>query len=182
MNTLPKTSFRWMPIGFIVIAVFLLQGCPAPQPRSDAGYNQQIDRVVVKKSARTMQLLSRGIVKQEFPIMLGKSPVGHKHREGDNRTPEGIYVLDWRNAQSSFYRSMHISYPNLQDRMTSMVDGVNPGGMVMVHGLPNHVLSQRVRDELLRTDWTNGCIALNNANMDKFWRMVPVGTTIEIRP
>jgi len=138
------------------------------------------DRVVVLKKERTLQLLSRGKVIKSYKVALGGNPVGPKMRRGDHRTPEGVYVLDWRNAHSQFHKSLHISYPNEKDRAAARVDGVSPGGDVFVHGLPNAYgwigAAHRARD------WTDGCIAMTNEEIDEIWNAVPDGTPIEIRP
>lgn len=138
------------------------------------------DRVVVYKERRVLQLFQGERLLREFPIALGGNPVGHKVQEGDRRTPEGRYVLDWRNDASSFYRSMHVSYPAPGDLQAAAARGVDPGGMIMVHGQPNYLgwlafLTQKF-------DWTDGCIAVTNAEMDEIWDMVPNNTAIEINP
>ena len=105
-------------------------------------------------------------------------PKGHKQQEGDQRTPEGRYVLDYKNENSSFYRSMHVSYPNTLDKAQAQASDRDPGGFIMVHGQRNYLgwLSSIVQ----YIDWTNGCIAITNKEMDEFMSLVPVGTIIEI--
>lgn len=138
------------------------------------------DRVLVDKSARQLFLLWRGDVVRSYPISLGEQPTGHKRQEGDQRTPEGRYRLDWRNAQSSFYKSIHISYPNVQDRARAERLGIDPGGEIVIHGLPNR---DRGLDALYRgRDWTDGCIAVLDEQMDEIWLAVRDGTPIEILP
>jgi len=138
------------------------------------------DRVVVLKKERTLQLLSQGKVIKAYKIALGGDPVGPKTRLGDHKTPEGVYVLDSRNAHSQFYKSIHISYPNAHDRETARRQGVSPGGDVFLHGLPKGYgyvgSAHRLRD------WTDGCIAVTNEEIDEIWRVVPNGSPIEIRP
>lgn len=138
------------------------------------------DRVVVLKRERTLQLLSQGKVIKSYKVALGGDPVGPKTRQGDHKTPEGIYVLNSRNAHSQFYKSIHISYPDAKDREVARQQGVSPGGDVFVHGLPNGYgwigASHRLKD------WTDGCIAVTNEEMDEIWIAVPDGTPIEIRP
>jgi murein L,D-transpeptidase YafK len=138
------------------------------------------DRVVVLKTEREMRLYRDGQVRRVFRISLGANPVGHKTREGDERTPEGVYVLDWSNADSIAFLSMHVSYPNADDLARARSRGVNPGGMIMVHGIRNG-LGWVGRFHRL-VDWTDGCIAITNREMQQFWDCVPVGTPIEIRP
>lgn len=142
--------------------------------------NTRADEVVVAKGARTLTLLNHGQVIKVYKVALGGNPVGAKARKGDHRAPEGAYVLDRRNEHSQFYRSIHISYPNAQDRERARKLGVSPGGDIMIHGLPNGYgwigRGHRARD------WTGGCIAVTNDEMDEIWRAVPDGTLIKIRP
>jgi murein L,D-transpeptidase YafK len=115
-----------------------------------------------------------------FPVALGRNPIGHKQQQGDSRTPEGRYILDFRKVNSQFYRALHVSYPNAQDIIEASRRGVEPGGDIMVHGLPNWY---RGDDRFFSFgDWTNGCIALGNRNMDVLWQTVPEGTPIDILP
>jgi murein L,D-transpeptidase YafK len=138
------------------------------------------DRVVVLKKGHRLELLNRGKVVKTYKVALGGDPVGPKARQGDHKTPEGIYVLDSRNAHSQFYKSIHISYPNGRDRAAARQQGVSPGGDVFLHGLPNGYGAVGAAHRL--RDWTDGCIAVTDAEMDEFWRAVPNGTPIEIKP
>lgn len=139
-----------------------------------------IDLVVVYKNERLLHLKSKGQIVRSFEIALGEEPVGHKLIEGDNRTPEGVYTLDWRNAQSGFYRSIHISYPHDGDQAAASRRGVSAGGLVMIHGLPNGRSARDMNHPA--NDWTNGCIAVTNDEMDEIWSLVEDGTTIMIFP
>jgi murein L,D-transpeptidase YafK len=136
--------------------------------------------VVVLKRERTLQLLSQGRVIKTYKVALGGDPLGPKARQGDHKTPEGVYVLDSRNARSQFYKSIHISYPNASDRAAARQKGVPPGGEVFVHGLPNGYGwvggSHRLKD------WTDGCVAVTDQEIDEIWQAVADGTPIEIRP
>lgn len=138
------------------------------------------DRVLVIKSARTLTLLNHDHVLKVYKVALGSVPVGPKTQQGDHKTPEGTYVLDRRNDHSKFYRAIHISYPNEQDRERAHTLGTSPGGDIMLHGLPNGYgwigKGHRARD------WTDGCIAVTDEEMDEIWRTVSDGTPIEIRP
>jgi murein L,D-transpeptidase YafK len=134
----------------------------------------QADRVLVDKSDRQLYLMRGGEVWKSYPVGLGFAPDGHKRREGDGRTPEGDYVLDWRNPNSRFYLSIHITYPDAEDRADALRRGVSPGGAIFIHG--NH------RPFGARRDWTLGCIAVTDAAMDEIWAAVPDGTPITIRP
>lgn len=138
------------------------------------------DRVVVLKSRREMLLLRDGRVLRAFHVSLGPHPVGAKHAEGDGRTPEGHYVLDWRNPDSRYYLSIHISYPNAADIKRAERLGVDPGGDVMIHGLPPGFAFVKAGRHL--RDWTEGCIAVTDREMDQIWAMVDTGTPIDILP
>ncbi len=138
------------------------------------------DRIVVHKKARTMELMRAGQVIKTYKIALGGEPVGQKTRQGDHRTPEGIYVIDSRNAHSQFHRSLHISYPNTADRERAIKLGVATGGDIYIHGLPNGYgfigAAHRARD------WTDGCIAVTDHEIEEIWRLVDNGAPVEIRP
>jgi murein L,D-transpeptidase YafK len=138
------------------------------------------DRVVILKKERTLQLLSQGKVIKTYNVALGGDPMGAKTRQGDHKTPEGEYVLDSRNAHSQFYKSIHISYPSAHDRAAARKNGVSPGGDVFVHGLPNGY--SWVGAGHRAKDWTDGCIAVTNQEIDEIWLAVADGTPIEIRP
>lgn len=160
------------------VVAALLTGCaskPPPEPLS-------ADRVEVHKSSRVLKLIRSGEVVRQYQVSLGKNPYGHKEREGDMRTPEGDYVLNWRNPNSSFYKSIHISYPNEMDRARAETRGVSPGGLIMIHGLPNYISSPAVMREYQGKDWTEGCIAVQNHEMDEIWHAVRDGTPIRIYP
>lgn len=138
------------------------------------------DRVLVLKKEHTLQLLNRGKVIKTYKVALGGDPVGPKTRQGDHKTPEGTYVLDSRNPHSQFYKSIHISYPSASDRAAARKMGLSPGGDVYVHGLPNGYGSVGAAHRL--KDWTDGCIAVTDEEIDEIWAAVPNGTPIEIRP
>jgi murein L,D-transpeptidase YafK len=145
-----------------------------------AGTPSQADRVVVSKSVKKLYLLKDGVRFKEFPIALGPKPRGHKRKEGDERTPEGHYILDFKNEDSDFYKSIHISYPNQQDIQRAAESGVDPGGFIMIHGIPNKTT---LPVSLIQTfNWTDGCIAVTNPHMDEIWSAVEPGTPIEILP
>lgn len=138
------------------------------------------DEVVVVKSTRRLMLLRDGQVLRTYRVALGSDPVGDKLRDGDGRTPEGHYVLDWRKPDSEYYRAIHISYPDRLDVAQARAAGVPPGDSIMIHGLPENYAWLGARHA--RYDWTEGCIAVSNAEMDEIWRAVDDGTPIEIRP
>lgn len=137
------------------------------------------DAIMVYKADRVLMLLKRGEILAQYPIALGADPIGHKIREGDRRTPEGRYYIDWRNPISRFYRSLHISYPNQSDLISAQLAGTHPGGMVMIHGMPS---APELRWLHTDGDWTDGCIAVTNEAMDQIWDAVADGTLIIIKP
>jgi len=138
------------------------------------------DKILVKKSERRLYLLRSGNVIRDYPIRLGLNPYGHKQREGDFRTPEGVYELSRRNTHSDFFLSLEVSYPNEADRERARRSGVRPGGLIMIHGQPN--APRKSPAYYSSKDWTDGCIAVNNSDMIDIWQRTAVGTTIEIRP
>jgi murein L,D-transpeptidase YafK len=145
-----------------------------------AGMLTPADRVVVHKAGRKMELYREGELIATYRVSLGLVPAGHKQREGDFRTPEGKYRLTRRNAQSEFFLAVQVSYPEAVDMALARKNGWQPGGSIMVHGLPNRL--KYSRDRYLNTDWTDGCIALSNEDMLDFWLLTGQGTPIEIRP
>jgi murein L,D-transpeptidase YafK len=160
----------------IALTFFLLSSvslCIAGDPGS-------VDRVVVYKSQRKMVLLASGKEVKSYLVALGGAPAGAKRQQGDHRTPEGVYKLDFRNAQSRYYKSLHISYPNSDELQAARKRGINPGGDVMLHGLPKGYGWVGSKHRL--HDWTDGCIAVTNQEMDEIWKLVRVGTPIEIKP
>jgi murein L,D-transpeptidase YafK len=166
----------------ILVLVTLVAGAAAwaywPSPKLETG--AKADRIIVRKSARTLELLAHGQVLRSYRVSLGGHPVGHKRKEGDQRTPEGAYTIDYRNAASAFHRSLHISYPSPGDKAAASAANVSPGGMIMVHGLPNR-FGWWGRFHRLR-DWTAGCVAVTNPEMEEIWRAVEDGTPIELLP
>ncbi len=138
------------------------------------------DRIVVKKSERRLYLLNSDRVLREYPIRLGLNPYGPKQREGDFRTPEGVYRLSRRNTYSDFFLSVEVSYPNEADRERARSSGVRPGGLIMIHGQPN--VPRKSPDYYVSNDWTDGCIAVSNSDMVDIWMRTSIGTPIEIRP
>jgi murein L,D-transpeptidase YafK len=138
------------------------------------------DRIIVNKKEHTMELMHAGKVIKTYNIALGGNPVGPKTRQGDHRTPEGVYVIDSRNAQSRFHRSLHVSYPNAADRERARKLGVSPGGDIFIHGLPNGYGYIGAAHRL--HDWTDGCIAVTDQEIEEIWKLVDNGTPVEIRP
>lgn len=150
-----------------------------------------IDLVIVRKKKHQMELIKDNRVFKKYVIALGKSPVGHKQHRGDNKTPEGNYTLDYKKPTSTYSLSVHISYPNEQDLKNARRDNRDPGGMIMIHGQPNHIGYSKDTDDngdvnvskfVQPYNWTNGCIALLNADMAEFYNLVEPGTPIRILP
>lgn len=155
-------------------------GCTrAPQTpaRASAVHAEAIALIRVEKSARRLLLLDAagGVLRSYEGIQLGDAPAGHKRFEGDERTPEGRYVIDYGNPKSAYHLSLHISYPNVTDRRFAESQGRSPGGQIFIHGQPNWIDHGRVPG-----DWTDGCIALSNAEIEELWALAGDGTPIEI--
>lgn len=138
------------------------------------------DRVVIEKSTRTLTLMHGAKVLRTYKVALSREPVGAKQREGDHKVPEGDYIVDSKNPHSRFHLALHISYPNAADREKARKLGVRPGGNIEIHGLDSKY--SWVGSLQRQVDWTDGCIAVTNREIDEIWTMVPVRTPIEIRP
>jgi len=141
---------------------------------------EMAERIVVEKTNRRLLLLRDGDVIAAYPVKLGLNPYGHKLREGDFRTPEGSYYLSRRNPRSEFFLSVEVSYPSPADRARARAAGARPGGLIMIHGQPN--VPRKPPEYYASNDWTDGCIAVSNADMVDIWLRTRVGTPIEIRP
>jgi murein L,D-transpeptidase YafK len=137
------------------------------------------NRILVLKTAHTMTLYADGIVLKTYHVWLGRGHGNAKQQQGDNETPEGKYTINGRNAHSAAHLSLHISYPNAADRENAHKRGVDPGGDIMIHGLPPG--NGWVKPGQQLPDWTYGCIAVTDAEIEEIWRLVPLGTPIEIR-
>jgi murein L,D-transpeptidase YafK len=138
------------------------------------------DHVVVRKSERRMYLMSGSEVLRSYRVALGLMPAGSKERSGDYRTPEGRYLLTRRNTHSDFFLAIQVSYPNASDMQRARRNRWNPGGSIMVHGLPNNL--RHAPDYYANQDWTDGCIALANADMVEFWLLTHNNMPIDITP
>lgn len=146
---------------------------------ADSATLAQADAVVVHKAARALDIYANGqLIRRIGGIQLGSQPVGPKRFSGDGRTPEGRYLIDWGNEGSAYHLSLHISYPSAEDTAYAAAQGSRPGGAIFLHGQPNDWAGPgRVPG-----DWTAGCIALSNAEIEALWQQVPDGTPIEIYP
>ena len=155
----------------------VLAGAPTLAQQARAG--EKADLVVVDKSERTLWVYQDGkAIRTYRGLQFGDAPRGHKRFQGDEKTPEGRYTLDYANPQSSYYLSLHVSYPNAQDRAYAQARGRSPGGDIFIHGQPNGMPF----DERVEGDWTDGCIALSNREIAEIWSLVSDGTPIDIGP
>lgn len=138
------------------------------------------DLVVIEKSKHTLSLYRHGHLLKSYKVALGPHPEGRKRQAGDGRTPEGRYIIDFRKSDSHYHRSLHVSYPNDRDRLDARRRGVSPGGDIFIHGLPNGMgaigKAHRLRD------WTLGCVAVTNEEIEEIWELVPNRTVVDIRP
>jgi murein L,D-transpeptidase YafK len=142
--------------------------------------NITADRVLVEKAARRLTLLRDGTPLKSYRVALGPAPVGPKEQEGDRRTPEGLYLIDFHKEDSDYHRALHVSYPEQRDIERAAAAGVPPGCDIMIHGTRNGL--GWIGAFHRRSDWTAGCIAVTDFEIEEIWRAVPDGTPIEIRP
>ena len=172
--TLPRQATQLPGLATLLASLCLL-AFPAA-----AGDFPMADKVIVEKDNRKLHLLRNGEVFRTFDVALGVAPIGTKEREGDQKTPEGRYLLDDRNPDSDFFLSIHISYPSAADRANARRNGYDPGGAIMIHGQPN--MPTYSAAYYGQEDWTNGCIAVSNSDMIDIWLMTGNDVQIEIRP
>ena len=144
------------------------------------GAGTTIDRILVEKAERKLSILRKGKVIKTYRIALGGNPIGAKQEEGDMKTPEGVYTIDYRNPNSDYHLALHISYPSVEDNARAAQRGVNAGFDIMIHGLPNG--RGWIGAAHRQTDWTAGCIAVTDEEIEEIWRVTPDGTAVEIRP
>lgn len=162
---------------FLISLPMLLSGCNHTQSTANL---EHADKILILKSTHTLSLLRDGHIFRSYTVALGRNPVGAKARKGDHKTPEGLYTIDSKKEHSRFYRALHISYPDAEDRTRARTDGYDPGGDVEIHGIENGL---GWIGRLHRTvDWTDGCVALTDDEMDEIWSAVDVGTPVEIKP
>lgn len=166
-------------VSSVILAALLSLVAYAHWPSPQLPEGARADAIVVYKSQRKLVLLQSGKILKEYSIVLGGSPIGAKKEEGDQKTPEGIYTIDYRKPNSTAHFALHISYPNQQNKAEAAARGVSPGGFIMVHGLLNGLgfLGRLHRF----VDWTNGCIAVTNTEIEEIARVVSDGTPIDIR-
>lgn len=154
--------------------------CASQETTISAQPTVAVDSIVISKSRHTLSLMSGKTVLKTYRVALGRGSAGAKQVAGDNRTPEGKYVIDEKKGSSSFHKALHLSYPNADDRARAAILGKSPGGDIEIHGLPATFAWVGTTQHVL--DWTAGCIALSNDEIDEVWKMVSVGTPVEIAP
>jgi murein L,D-transpeptidase YafK len=147
---------------------------------ADTATPQKADSILILKKDHTLELLAGGKVIRTYKVALGRGGLAPKEHEGDARTPEGHYVIDEKNAASHYHKALHISYPNAHDRNRAEKQHFSPGGAIMIHGLPNGMAWLGASHRLY--DWTLGCVAVTDSEIDEIWNLVPIGTPVEIRP
>lgn len=170
-------SSTWCVIGIASVLTLYTVHSSASET-TDAGFNA--DRIVIEKAAHRLSLMKLGKLVRSYNVALGRQPKGPKEREGDERTPEGLYIIDGRNAASEYHRALHISYPNATDRANAVARGFAPGGNIMIHGIRNGLGWIAFMHRSF--DWTKGCIAVTDGEIDEIWNAVPNGAVVEIRP
>lgn len=171
-------TMRALALTLVLLFAACLQPVPSAQAQQ-ARAGERADFVLIDKSERRLWLYQGGrVIRAYSGLQFGDQPVGHKRFQGDERTPEGRYRISYGNPQSSYYLSLHIDYPNAADRAYARARGRSPGGLIFIHGQPNGLAF----DERIKGDWTDGCIAMSNAEIEELWSLVPDGTPIEIRP
>ncbi len=175
----PKGNRTFMPTSALYACVFLLVTLLATSS-AFAADGVVADKVLIEKGARRLTLLFREKAIKTYKVALGRNPVGPKEKEGDNKTPEGIYTIDRRNMKSHYHVSLHISYPGPGDIERARRIGVDPGGDITIHGIKDGY--GWIGDFHRIFDWTNGCIAVTNEEIEEIERLVPDGTPVEIRP
>lgn len=165
---------RWLAI--LLLSLSLLGASPGSTQQAREG--EVADFILIDKSERTLWVYQgANVIRTYRGLQFGDRPIGHKQFEGDERTPEGRYTITYGNQQSSYFLSLYIDYPNAADRAYAQGRGRSPGGLIFIHGQPNGLPN----DQRVPGDWTDGCIALTNAEIAELWSLVPDGTPIEIR-
>ena len=163
-------------ISFFIIGAAIYNLCPEQK----LPQNTEIDYIIVKKSDRQLLAYAKHKLIKTYKISLGDSPVGHKESEGDEKTPEGVYVINAKNPNSGYHKNLGVSYPNKKDIAKAKLLGKDPGGDIKIHGIRNHL--GFIGNFQRFFDWTNGCMALTNNEVDELFYTVNIGTKIEIRP
>jgi murein L,D-transpeptidase YafK len=175
-----RIAYHAVAFGLLIGVHFAACAFGGLPPDSVPQNSGQVDSVLVLKKDHVMELLSGGKVVRTYKVALGRGGLAPKQREGDARTPEGHYVIDAKYEHSAYHKALHVSYPNAEDRRRAARLGVPAGGAIMIHGLPNGKGWVGAGHRLY--DWTLGCIAVTDEEIDDVWNLVPVGTSVEIRP
>jgi murein L,D-transpeptidase YafK len=165
---------------YLASLALILCGYSSTRMKEAPSSAQNADRIVIVKSSHTMTLMDNGRILKVYKVALGRGGAGPKLRTGDSKTPEGDYIIDQKNARSRFHLALHISYPNDADKERARKAGLNPGGDIEIHGLPNGL--RWFGPIQHHVDWTEGCIAVSNSEINEIWPLVPVGTPVEIKP
>jgi murein L,D-transpeptidase YafK len=173
-----RSSGVWKWTGVLVLLALCISGIILCARHLSAP-NFPVDRIVIAKGARTLSTFRSGRLLKAYRIALGQNPIGPKEEEGDRKTPEGVYSIDGRNAASDFHLALHLTYPSVADRERAAARGLNAGSDIEIHGLPN---GHSPVDVHPGTDWTAGCIAVMDNEIEELWRVVPLGTPVEIEP
>jgi murein L,D-transpeptidase YafK len=165
---------------FLVAVAMSMAGPMAGIAGEKLPSGSRADLLVIEKAKRSLTAYSSGRPIRTYRIALGRSPIGAKEREGDNRTPEGEFIIDSRLEKSGYHRALHVSYPSPADRARAKAGGYQPGGAIMIHGIKNGF--GWLGGLHTGTDWTLGCIAVTNPEIEELWRIVPIGTKVQIKP
>lgn len=184
----PKT---WLALGLLLLCLGAAGAALAgitrlenpmanPTPRQELPADLHFDRLVVDKHTRLLTAYAQGEAVRQYRIALGWAPEGHKQVEGDGKTPEGTYFVDGKNPNSRYYKNLGVSYPNAEDQTAAAALDASPGGDIKIHGLPAG--QEHLADTHWMRDWTAGCIAVSNEEIDELYARTPLGTPIEIRP
>ena len=178
MKRLARAFSLFVTLALLGLAAAWIYFAPAPVLPTLPPISGTVERIIVQKSARRLLLVQGGKTVRDYRIALGFSPDGDKDRQGDGRTPEGLFKIDRRNAQSAYHLSLGLDYPQPKDRARALAAGVDPGGDIMIHGQPNAFPDGTI----LRGDWTAGCIAVSNAEMREIWAATGPETSVEVTP
>ena len=165
-------------LALVGVVVWERSYAPPVAPPALAPLDGRIDRILIEKGARRLTVFRDGAAFRSYPVALGFAAEGDKARQGDGRTPEGLFRIDRRNAASDYHLSLGIDYPRAEDVARARAGGYAPGGDIFIHGQPNGLGAVMT----LPYDWTAGCIAVSDAEIEELWRVTPVGTEVEIRP
>jgi|SRR5450631_534505 murein L,D-transpeptidase YafK len=179
---LPAPVFRRFNLAVVLGAALFASPCFAVTPPNPSlsPEPQKADSILILKKSHQLQLLFQGKIIRTYKVALGRGGLAPKEREGDARTPEGHYMIDAHDSNSAYHRALHISYPNAEGRKRAAKLGVRPGGAIMIHGLPNG--KGWLGPVHRQYDWTLGCVAVTDQEIDEIWNLVPIGTPVDIRP